>query len=543
MGKVRCWELLKCNKKECPAYESKDLRCWLFSGTHCRDEIQGKFLEKMEMCLGCEVFQVNIDVPTMRETCVTLKKQFNQYRDIVGDRDREMENVCIDLSIGLSEVFEALKKIASGDPSVRIDETSGVELIGKLKHMVNLTAENIGEIVDQSHEFAIGLAEHFDVLHRVSRGDLNARVKGSSWEKLLESLKNVTNQMIENISRTMTEKKEFEKKLIHASDEWKATFDSMPYGVMLTDTEFNIIRTNTYISTLTNIPIKDLIGRKCYEIIHCTDKQSERCPLIKSTKTLSTEIMELYETSMNKYFMVYVTPILDEEGSIKAYVHSMADITEMKEKEKQVIESRDSFFNMLKDVDFSFRELKELYEGLILSFVNTIDAKSTWTKGHSERVAHYSTSIAQEMGISETDIKRLRIAALLHDVGKIGTYDVILNKPERLTDEEYALVRLHPVKGEEILRPIRQLQDILPIIRSHHERLDGNGYPDRLKGEEIPLLARIITAADSFDSMTSHRPYRPSPGKEYAILELKKFSGIQFDPRVVEAFLSVLKTE
>ncbi|MBM4137854.1 MAG: hypothetical protein FJ241_13655, partial [Nitrospira sp.] len=242
MGKVRCWEILKCNKKECPAYESKDLRCWLFSGTHCRDEIQGEFLEKMEICLDCEVFQVNIDVPTMKETCVALKKQFKQYRDIVGDRDREMENICIDLSIGLSEVFEALKKIASGDPLVRIDETSGVELIGKLKHMINITAENISEIVDQTHEFAIGLAEHFDVLHRVSRGDLNARVKGSSWEKLLESLKNITNQMIESISRTMTEKKEFENKLIRASDEWRVTFDSMPYGVMLLDREFNIIK-------------------------------------------------------------------------------------------------------------------------------------------------------------------------------------------------------------------------------------------------------------------------------------------------------------
>jgi HD-GYP domain-containing protein (c-di-GMP phosphodiesterase class II) len=113
---------------------------------------------------------------------------------------------------------------------------------------------------------------------------------------------------------------------------------------------------------------------------------------------------------------------------------------------------------------------------------------------------------------------------------------VILDKPEGLTVEELTLIKMHPDKGEEILRPIRQLKDILPIIRSHHERIDGKGYPDGLKGEEIPLLARIITVADSFDSMISERPYRPKLRIEDALSELKRCSGTQFDPQVVEAF-------
>ena len=196
MERVKCWVAFKCSEKKCPAYSSKDLKCWLLSGTRCRNEIQGKFLEKMEMCLVCEVFKVNMNTSAMRETIKIIDEQFKEFRQIVDDRDRELEGMSMELALGLSEVFEGLKKISSGDPEVKMPEISEVELITKLKHIVNMTAMNIGEIVDQSHEFAIGLAEHFDVLHRVSKGDLNARVSGDSQVELLESLKKVTNEMI-----------------------------------------------------------------------------------------------------------------------------------------------------------------------------------------------------------------------------------------------------------------------------------------------------------------------------------------------------------
>ncbi len=335
-------------------------------------------------------------------------------------------------------------------------------------------------------------------------------------------------------------KKNYEKMLEHASDEWRATFDSLPNGVILLDREYNIIKTNDYISRLTGIPIKELIGRKCYELVHGTDKPIKGCPVLRSTNSRSTETLERYEPKFDKYFMLYASPILDEEGLIKAYVHSLVDITEIKDKEDKLIKSRDAFFNMLTDLDFSFRELKSIYNGLVFSLVYAIDAKSPWTKGHSERVTNYALSIAKELGLKEKDIENLHVAALLHDIGKIGTYDVILDKPGKLTDEEFDLVKMHPAKGEEILKPISQLQNILPIIRSHHERIDGKGYPDGLKGDEIHFLARIICIADSFDSMTSERPYRPSPGIEYAISELKSCSGTQFDPQAAEAFLRVL---
>ncbi len=344
-----------------------------------------------------------------------------------------------------------------------------------------------------------------------------------------------------SVARDNSAKKDYEKKLLRAAVEWRVTFDSMPYGVMLLDKEFNIIKTNEYISKLTGIPITELINKKCYEVIHGKDRPMEGCPLLKIGNAHSAEAVEFYETKFDKYFMGYVKPLLDKKVLTKKYMISLIDITEIKNKEKKLVESRDAFLNMLRDIDFSYKELRGLYEGLIHSFVSAIDAKSPWTKGHSERVTNYAMAIAKEMGIKEKDIETLKTAALFHDIGKIGTYNVILDKPGKLTDEEFDLVRMHPAKGEEILKPIKQLGKILPIIRHHHERVDGKGYPDGLKGEEIPFCARILHVADSFDSMTADRPYRPAPGIEYAISELKKCSGTQFDPKVVEAFLKVLE--
>jgi PAS domain S-box-containing protein len=212
-GKIKCWEFFECDETECPVYESRDLRCWLVSGTHCRDEIQGKFLEKIEMCLECEPFKANVDISSLEDTLTVVHEQFAEFRGMVDERDRDLEGISMELALGLSEVFEALQKISSGDPSVKISEKSDLDLITKLKHMVNLTGENLAEMVDLSHEFAIGLAEHFDALHRVSKGDLAARVSGSSQVELLESLKKVTNEMIDSVSREMTERKRAEEAL------------------------------------------------------------------------------------------------------------------------------------------------------------------------------------------------------------------------------------------------------------------------------------------------------------------------------------------
>jgi putative nucleotidyltransferase with HDIG domain len=169
-----------------------------------------------------------------------------------------------------------------------------------------------------------------------------------------------------------------------------------------------------------------------------------------------------------------------------------------------------------------------------------IEAKSPWTKGHSERVAALAVAVAKEMGWGQKDVEKLKTAALLHDVGKIGTYEKLLDKQEKLTPEEWEIVKGHCAKGVQIISPVKRFNELIPLILHHHERYDGKGYPAGIRGEEIPLGARILCVADAVDAMTSERPYRKARPIEEVIKELKNNAGIQFCPKVVEATLKVL---
>lgn len=183
-----------------------------------------------------------------------------------------------------------------------------------------------------------------------------------------------------------------------------------------------------------------------------------------------------------------------------------------------------------------YEDLHTLFISTVASLANAIDAKSPWTKGHSERVMRIAGIIGREMGLSDEVIERVKTGGLLHDVGKIGILESLLEKKESLTDEESPTMRLHPEKGVAILAPIVQLQDVLPGILHHHERYDGTGYPAGLKGEDIPLEARIITVADAFDAMVAIRPYKQGRTIQDGLAELQSCAGSQFDPVVVETF-------
>lgn len=182
-------------------------------------------------------------------------------------------------------------------------------------------------------------------------------------------------------------------------------------------------------------------------------------------------------------------------------------------------------------------DLSELFLGIVKTLSEAIDAKSSWTKGHSDRVTKYAMEIAREMSFSAEELKDMELAGLLHDIGKLGTYESILDKPGRLTDDEIAIIRRHPQKGADILSPIRQMKRIVPAIMHHHESYDGSGYPGGFKGGEIPLMARILAVADTVDAMSADRPYRKGLPIENILRELKRCSGTQFDPEVVKAFL------
>lgn len=183
------------------------------------------------------------------------------------------------------------------------------------------------------------------------------------------------------------------------------------------------------------------------------------------------------------------------------------------------------------------KQLRDLLYRTVQSITEALDEKDKYTHGHSKRVTLYSMILGREIKLDEDTLEKLQLAGLLHDIGKIGTPEAILNKPGGLTHEEFDKIKMHPGKGREIIGSIKQLNEISSWLRSHHEKYDGTGYPDRLKGDEIPLPGRILAVADTYDAMTSDRSYRKGLPHEIAVEEIKRCANTQFDPLVVEVFL------
>ncbi len=206
-----------------------------------------------------------------------------------------------------------------------------------------------------------------------------------------------------------------------------------------------------------------------------------------------------------------------------------------------------SQMNQIRNINL---ELKDTYDKLEQAYMEnietlryTVEAKDPYTRGHSDRVSEYSVLLGKKLGLSDKDINDLRIGGLFHDIGKIGIPDSILLKDSKLTDYEYSEIKNHPTIGMHILSSATIFKDSLPIVKHHHERYDGKGYPGKLKGEEIPYLARIAAISDSFDAMTSKRTYRNSLPIDVVKAEIERCKGTQFDPKYADAFLDILNND
>ena len=191
----------------------------------------------------------------------------------------------------------------------------------------------------------------------------------------------------------------------------------------------------------------------------------------------------------------------------------------------------------------TYDKLEKAYLDSIQTLRYTVEAKDPYTRGHSDRVSEYSVLIGEALSLSDDDIKTLRVGGLFHDIGKIGIPDAILLKESKLTDDEYSEIKNHPSIGAHILCNAEVFKDIIPIVKHHHERYDGRGYPSRLKGEDIPYLARITAVADAFDAMTSKRTYRNSLPLNVVKEEIEKNLGTQFDPEIGKVFLDILNNQ
>ncbi|MHB1127661.1 MAG: HD domain-containing phosphohydrolase [Bacillota bacterium] len=226
----------------------------------------------------------------------------------------------------------------------------------------------------------------------------------------------------------------------------------------------------------------------------------------------------------------------------KAYEELQAQNEELNAQQEELQAQTDCLMALNKQLENTLEEL-DSSQDVIYTLVLALEARDQYTRGHSERVAKFAMDLGARIGLDEGAQERLRRAAILHDLGKIGVNDNILSKPARLDDEEMRLVREHPAIGEKICRPLKAASEILPIIRHHHEWYNGNGYPDGLAGENIPLGARILAVADAYDAMISDRPYRKGMSPDEVREELCRGAGIQWDATLVKAFLILLERE
>ncbi len=227
--------------------------------------------------------------------------------------------------------------------------------------------------------------------------------------------------------------------------------------------------------------------------------------------------------------------IAQRDFSHRADIRSRTEIGELAQTFNQMTEDIQHFIGELQSAS---EQNRQLFIETIEMIATAVDAKDKYTKGHSGRVSAYSAILARELGLPEEEVEKIRISATLHDVGKIGIEDRVLRKPGVLTTEEYEIMKRHTVMGYEIVRQVTQLAEMLPGIRWHHEALNGKGYPDGISGDELPLMVRVIAVADTFDAITTERPYQPAKPFPHGLEILRKLAGTKFDPLVVDALHS-----
>jgi HD-GYP domain-containing protein (c-di-GMP phosphodiesterase class II) len=231
--------------------------------------------------------------------------------------------------------------------------------------------------------------------------------------------------------------------------------------------------------------------------------------------------------------------IASGDFSQRIEVRSRTELGELGESFNQMTDQLEHY---IEDLRTSSEENRQLFIGTVKALAAAIDGKDPYTRGHSERVSRFSLAIGESLGLPDDEMEKLRISALLHDVGKIAIEDNILKKPAALTDEEFEIMKQHPQRGYKIMSQIPAMKDFLPGMYMHHEMMDGRGYPQGLKGGQIPMQARIVSVADTFDAMTTDRPYQKGMSLEDALARIKTFVGTRYDPQVVEALVRACET-
>jgi len=314
------------------------------------------------------------------------------------------------------------------------------------------------------------------------------------------------------------------KKSTETSRVLNELIENLPCAVTVVSPNYQLLRINKEVTKLTAVSQEDSNGKKCYDVFG-TGQICENCPVQKTLK--SKEIhrnvkREITRLDKEIYIEQTAIPIFKEDGRLKYVFEIILDVTEKVQSEK---------------------ETKQLFTQMIGAFSTLIDKRDSATGKHSLAVMEIAIGIGKQLGLSSQLMEEISIAALLHDVGKIGIPEILLNKPDQLTNEEYFLIQQHSRIGYDAIKNIKQLENIAEYILHHHEKFDGTGYPAKIKGEEIPLVSRILSIADVFEAITADRVYRPAIPLEQALVVMYSGKGNFFDPVLLNAFFNYLIIE
>jgi PAS domain S-box-containing protein/putative nucleotidyltransferase with HDIG domain len=328
----------------------------------------------------------------------------------------------------------------------------------------------------------------------------------------------------------ITQRKKAEEDVKNAKDELQMIMDSVPALITYKDTESKIIRTNKTMANSLKMSVKDIVGKTTEELFpkeHAEGMRKDDKEVIISGKA-KRNIIQPYTTPDGiRWLITDKIPYKDKKGKVTGVIGLSKDITFQKRSEEKLQQT--------------YQKLKKTMDAAIDTMSRIIEAKDPYTSGHQHRVCQLVVLLAREMKLSEDKIEGVRIASLIHDIGKISVPTEILSKSTTLSDIEFSLIKEHSQVGYDILKSIDFSYPVANIVLQHHENIDGSGYPNGAKDNEISIEAKILRIADVVEAMSSFRPYRPAKGIDAALEEISQNKGILYDPKVVEACLKLFK--
>lgn len=456
-----------------------------------------------------------MDITEQKQTEEAIQESENRFRELFNHMSS---------GVAIYEAKENVKDFIIKDfnrAGERINKVKKEDIIGKSLLKVFPGVKDFGLFKVFQEVYKTGKPQH----HPISLYK-DQRIAG--WRE--NYIYKLPSAEIVAVYDDITERKQAEENMKNIKDELQMILDSVPALIIYKDTEGRIVRTNKTNADIFGIPVKDMIGKTTEELFpkeQAKKMRKDDQEVIISGKA-KKNIIESFSTPDGiRWQTIDKIPHKNKEGKVTGVIGFAKDITVQRKSEQKLKQT--------------YQRLKKIMDATINTMSKIIEAKDPYTSGHQHRVCQLAVPLAQELGLTEDRVEGIRIASLIHDIGKIGLPTEILSKPTTLADIELSLIKGHSQIGYDILKSIDFSYPIAQIVLQHHERLNGSGYPNNLKGDEILLEAKIIGVADVVEAMSSHRPYRPALGVDKALEEISQNRGILYDPEIVDACIRLFK--